>query len=276
MSLQDHGFRSLDSATVMTTELRQTGTISRSTISNPANQLCLNFVGGLCAGRTALRMEKTELKLGRGAECDIVLDGDTVSRVHCRILRLGNLFLIEDTSRNGTYVNGKRIEQAQLNDRDQVRVGQNLLVVDIATQTGTQALNGKVTSRDLLPYLLELRAHIVVKGLEIGVTQPFSEDTITIGRREGNQLVLDGDNISRQHVNIERRGEHYFARDLGSANGTYLNEQRLVAPALEAQLHDGDRLRIGDFELTVRLRNQDCILNFRKLKRDVTDLNRTL
>ena len=251
----------------MATEFRQTDTFSRPTLSNPANQLCLNFVGGLCAGRTSLRLEKAELTLGRGEECDITLDGDTLSRVHCRILRLGSMFLIEDTSRNGTYVNGKRIQQAQLQDRDQVRVGQNILVVDIATLVGTQALNGKATARDLLPYLLELRAHIVVKGLEVGVTQPFSEERITIGRRAENHLVLEGDNISRQHVSIERRGDRYFVCDLESANGTHLNDQRLVAPALEAQLRDGDRVRLGDFQLTVRLRGQDCILNFKQLKR---------
>ena len=256
---------------MMSTEFRQTETFSRPTLSNPANQLCLNFVGGLCAGRTALRLEKAELSFGRGDECDIVLDGDTVSRVHCRILRLGSTFLLEDSSRNGTFVNDKRIQQTQLHDRDQIRVGQNLIVVDIATLTGTQALNGKVTARDLLPYLLELRAHIVVKGLEVGVTQPFSEERITIGRRAENQLILDGDNISRQHVSIERRGEGYFVRDLGSANGTYLNDQRLVAPALEAQLRDNDRLRVGDFQLTVRLRGQDCILNFKKLKQSQTE-----
>jgi pSer/pThr/pTyr-binding forkhead associated (FHA) protein len=241
--------------------------LSRPTVSNPVNKLCLNFVGGLCAGRTSLRMEKGELTLGRGDECDITLEGDTVSRVHCRIVRLGSMFLLEDMSRNGTYVNGKRVNQCQINDRDQLRVGQNLLVVDILTLSGTQALNGKATARDLLPYLLELRAHIVVKGLEAGVTQPFNEERITIGRRSENHLVLDDDNVSRQHVSIERRGDEYFVRDLDSANGTYLNDQRLTKPALEAQLHDGDRVRLGDYQLTVRLRAQDCILNFKKLKR---------
>ncbi len=260
--------RSHESAPLRATEFLSVETLSRPTISNPVNKLCLNFVGGTCAGRTSLRMEKGELTLGRDEECDITLEGDTVSRVHCRIVRLGSMYLLEDSSRNGTYVNGKRVTQCQLNDRDQVRVGQNLLVVDILTLTGTQALNGKATARDLLPYLLELRAHIVVKGLEAGVTQPFNEERITIGRRGENHLTLEDDNISRQHVSIERRGDVYFVCDLASANGTYLNDQRLDQPALEAQLHDGDRVRIGDFQLTVRLRAQDCILNFKKLKRD--------
>jgi pSer/pThr/pTyr-binding forkhead associated (FHA) protein len=185
------------------------------------------------------------------------------------------MFLLEDMSRNGTYVNGKRIKQTQLKNRDQVRVGQNTISVDITPLSGTQTLNSKNTSRDLLPYLLELRAHIVIKGLEAGVTQPFSEERITIGRRAENNLVLDGDNISRQHVSIERRGDTYFVRDLGSANGTHLNDQRLLAPTLEAQLCDGDRIRIGDFQLTVRLRSQDCILNFKKLKRSKSETRNT-
>jgi len=96
--------------------------------------------------------------------------------------------------------------------------------------------------------------------LEDGVTQPFSEEKITIGRRTDNQVVLDADNISRNHVSIERQEGKYFIRDLESANGTYLNEQKVDL----AELNDGDRVRVGNFTLTVSLCDLDCILNFKK------------
>ena len=235
---------------------------SRPTISNPASKLFISFVGGLCAGRDGIvLLDKAEFQIGRGDDCDIQLEGDTVSRYHCKIRRLGNAFLVEDTSRNGTYVNGERIAATQLCDQDQVRVGQNILLIHLSSSTGTASLISKSTTPNLLPYLLELKPHIVVKGLEAGVTQPFGEERITIGRRADNHLVIDADNISRQHLCIERQGEEYLATDMGSSNGTFLNDQRIQSAALK----DGDSLRIGDYTLTVRLRGQDCILSFKQV-----------
>ena len=236
--------------------------IARATISNPASKLFISFVGGLCAGRDTIELDQPELVIGRGDDCEIKLEGDTVSRYHCKIKRIGNAFLLEDCSRNGTYVNGERIASIQLRDQDQVRVGQNILLVELTSSQGTSALSSKNTTPNLLPYLLELKPHIVIKGLEVGVTQPFGETRVTIGRRADNHLVLDEDNISRQHLCIERRDdEQYYAVDMGSSNGTYLNDQRIQT----APLKDGDILRFGDYSLTVRLRGQDCILSFKKI-----------
>ena len=115
---------------------------------------------------------------------------------------------------------------------------------------GTTALSSKSTTPNLLPnlpYLLELKPHIVVKGLEAGVTQPFGEERVTIGRRADNHLVIEADNISRQHLCIERQGEQYIATDMGSSNGTYVNGQRIEGsrlledyPALRAYIARGD------------------------------------
>jgi pSer/pThr/pTyr-binding forkhead associated (FHA) protein len=84
---------------------------------------------------------------------------------------------------------------------------------------------------------------------------------LDIGRREDNHVALGADNISRQHVAIERRERQYFICDLGSANGTYVNDRRTDL----AQLNDGDRLRIGNHTISVSLVEQDCILNFKKI-----------
>jgi len=233
----------------------------RITVSSPDSELCLSFAGGPCAGRTGMVLVKKNTVIGRGEECEEVLDGETVSRRHCSITRWGNAYFLTDTSRNGTYLNGQRISQAQLHDGDQIRVGQNLLMVTLPSLLGTGVLAAKATTPHLSTPLLHIKPHIVVKGLEEGVTQPFSEERITIGRREDNHLIVEADNISRQHAAVERRDGQYFICDLGSANGTYLNERRVE----EAPLRDGDRVRIGSFALSVSLREQDCILHFKKV-----------
>jgi putative nucleotidyltransferase with HDIG domain len=61
--------------------------------------------------------------LGRGPDNDIVLTGDEISRHHCRIEPTAEGFLVRDTSRNGTFVNGASAEQRILADADRLTVG---------------------------------------------------------------------------------------------------------------------------------------------------------
>lgn len=232
----------------------------RATLGSPPSKLSVSFADGLCAGRTSLILTRQVTSVGRGENCDLVLDGETVSRLHCQIIQLGVAYFVRDHSRNGTFVNGHRVQQVQLQDGDQLRIGQNIMLIHLTSSSGTDFLRSRDTAPHRIPPVIELIPHIVVKGLEDGVTQPFGDEKITIGRRTDNQVVLDADNISRNHVSIERLDGRYFVRDLDSANGTYLNEQKIDL----AELNDGDRLRIGNFTLTVSLCDFDCILNFKK------------
>lgn len=235
----------------------------RSTSGLPHNtRLSISFIGGLCADRTGVSISKDLITIGRFEECDIVLGGETISRVHCEISRAGSIYILRDASRNGTFVNGERVSQVRLQDGDQIRVGQNILMINIATSRKTRELSGKQTSAHRPSPNSELGPQIVVKGLEDGVTQPFSENLVTIGRGGDNHVVMDDDKVSRKHLEIERREKDYLISDLGSVNGTFLNDQRISKEIL----HDNDRLRIGDHLITVRLRDQDCILNFRTIR----------
>lgn len=231
----------------------------RITVSAPESELSLTFADGECAGRTSMVLPRQSTLVGRGEECDIVLDGETVSRHHCKITRSGSRFLIQDSSRNGTFVNGERIEQAQLKHGDQIRVGRNVMIVSLSSPSGTSALVTRQTTPLENSGAVAL-PHIVVRGLEEGVTQPFNDSSVTIGRRADCHIPLDADNVSRTHAAISRREQGYHVIDLGSSNGTYLNEQRIES----AQLKDGDRIRIGNYIITITLRGQDCVLNFKK------------
>jgi FHA domain/zinc-ribbon domain len=67
--------------------------------------------------------------VGRHPDSDIFLDDVTVSRRHAEFYRLGGRFTVRDVgSLNGTYVNRERIEEAQLNEGDEVQVGKFRLV----------------------------------------------------------------------------------------------------------------------------------------------------
>ncbi len=64
----------------------------------------------------------------------------------------------------------------------------------------------------------------------------------TLGRGDV-EIVLEDPFASSQHARIERQGGAIVLEDLGSTNGTYLNEELLRGPQ---PLHAGDRIRIGD------------------------------
>jgi pSer/pThr/pTyr-binding forkhead associated (FHA) protein len=56
--------------------------------------------------------------------------------------------------------------------------------------------------------------------------------------------------VSRRHARIQRQRTQFFVEDLGSANGTFLNGQRLT-PYLPHPLHDGDELQAGRVRMQI-------------------------
>lgn len=89
-------------------------------------------------------------------------------------------------------------------------------------------------------------AHLIgmsasVKGRKFTV----DSDTVRIGRRTGNPIVLDEPSISGIHCVITRTGRCFILTDLDSTNGTRLNG----APVHEARLNPKDILQIGNVEL---------------------------
>lgn len=68
--------------------------------------------------------------LGRATGADFSVDGALVSRVHCRLIALpgGGLELRDLDSTNGTFVNGKRIQTAQIESGDRIQIGRVELI----------------------------------------------------------------------------------------------------------------------------------------------------
>jgi diguanylate cyclase (GGDEF)-like protein len=63
-----------------------------------------------------------------------------------------------------------------------------------------------------------------------------------VGRGAENQIVLEGDSVSRRHAHFEQRGAVWYAVDDNSTNGTYVNDDQI---AREISLANGDRIKIG-------------------------------
>ena len=81
----------------------------------------------------------------------------------------------------------------------------------------------------------------ITKGKQAGLTMGLG-DHLKIGRSTDCQLILDDDYVSTRHARIYRSDGGYLVEDLGSTNGTYLNNERLSSPAPITPAHT---LRIG-------------------------------
>lgn len=66
-----------------------------------------------------------------------------------------------------------------------------------------------------------------------------------VGRARENQIVLDDATVSRHHAWIKSEGEEFLVFDIGSANGTFVNDQQVEEPR---RLQNGDVIRFGDAE----------------------------
>ncbi len=71
---------------------------------------------------------------------------------------------------------------------------------------------------------------------------PLVAERLTIGRDDGNDIVIPDRRVSRRHAEIVRVGSEFVLRDCESKNGTFVNGERVVQ---ERRLHDGDEIQVA-------------------------------
>jgi two-component system, cell cycle response regulator len=80
-------------------------------------------------------------------------------------------------------------------------------------------------------------------GPDLGRRIPLVERQYIVGRDSESGLVVSRSSVSRQHARLYQDDDMWWVEDLGSTNGTFVNEHRCVAPQ---RLTDSDQLRFGD------------------------------
>jgi predicted component of type VI protein secretion system len=69
------------------------------------------------------------------------------------------------------------------------------------------------------------------------------QDELTIGRDIGNRIVINDPEVSRKHARLTVQSDGYVIEDLGSTNGTFVNNQRLIGPHM---LRPGETIMLGE------------------------------
>jgi len=206
------------------------------------------------------------IRIGRGTEANDIaapLDYDSISRQHAEIRRDGDEFIIVDmNSTNGIYVNGALIKKATLHNEDEIRVGiaDKKQEIRILFQLGTEFLAKQALPKDARASTLSMTNEVSggdpylrlrFSNGEVGYFSIQKSDVV-IGRNEDADLSLHYPFISGQHFTLLQDGNQFFITDLGSTNGTFVNN-KLLPPKISTPIFDKAIIRIGDDSFGVSL-----------------------
>ncbi|WP_183098867.1 FHA domain-containing protein [Nocardioides pelophilus] len=210
------------------------------------------------AGATRI-FEGDRVVIGREADCDVVVSEPSASRHHAVLQREGGTWVAVDTSSNGTFVRGQRITRQALPMTPLSLhlggpAGEAVVVSLVAAQAPPPYQPAPVPSpyqppaddwwRNLPPPQLPAAAAPadawrpqavlppgqLAHGQSVVLPQQVASGrSLTIGREQGNDVVLEDALVSRRHARLDPAGPNRLAvlHDLNSYNGTYVNGHRV-------------------------------------------------
>ena len=181
-----------------------------------------------------INLDRSRITIGREGGNTVVLNANDVSGYHAEIhCEPGGVYLVDLGSTNGTFVNGKRIYVRQkLAAWDRVAFGAvQTELIDTAGRRPTRVLGARGQERSSAgrePWrLVGQRGGFEIFGRHV------------IGRDAGCDFTVSSNSVSRRHARLELRAGRLVVTDLGSANGTFVNGQRVR----ERVLRVGDEVR---------------------------------
>jgi len=212
-----------------------------------------------------------EISIGRHSSCHVQFPKDlrTVSREHARIIREGNRFKLMNLSKNGTYLNGKRIPEAYLKDGDVLMFAQGGPKVSFLTQieAGRSAVNISTpvspeppqappiipsTQRPPAPPVqakprpvpeISIQNTKVPLIIQYGPTlRSFNELPVTIGKGPGCDFILDHPSVFDQHAQLFFSQNQYWVKDLTGRQSVSINGQPIN---IKAPLNPDNQLALS-------------------------------
>lgn len=191
-----------------------------------------------------------------GREGDVMLIDGKVSRRHGQITSDNGQLLLEDLgSTNGTKLNGTALgpgEKKAVSGGDTISFGGYEVRVSLPGATGANAtavISSNKTAAIATPPKVEVApATLYGEGKEFALRAGLN----SFGRKADNDVSITDPYISGKHGVIEVAADGLFFTDIGSTNGTMLNDAKL-APNMRTAITAEDVIRLGSLEFRVRL-----------------------
>jgi len=181
-------------------------------------------------------IEKDRIIIGRGVEADLRVPENLrfVSGQHAEVQKETTGYFIRDlNSTNGTLVNNQLLQPDQdyaIGNESIIRIGDDNYGVSV----GITFYNPRETADSVAGFMQAAQA-----------TRIEQTSMLLIGRLENCDIVLDSPEVSRRHAIIRQVGDVYSLEDLGSSNGTYVNDEQIK----QTELHEGDLIQISNYRL---------------------------
>lgn len=94
------------------------------------------------------------------------------------------------------------------------------------------------------------RRLVIIKGPGSGQTLDLIDDIITMGRAADSKIVLTDEYCSNRHARLVRRADgRWLLEDMGSTNGTFVQERKITGPTV---VGIGEAIRVGRTEMELR------------------------
>lgn len=205
----------------------------------------------------------TTATIGSGQRADLRLVSDPpLPGVGIELTLTDGRYVLKKLDLDQVTVNNKPVETAVLADGDLIRVRGIRILFSHKDGKGEAKLNADAvasapmktvpvaevpTQRTMPPQRPAEPAKVLKRALE-GLEAPVAgkrfdleKDTITIGRDDGNDIVIDDLSVSLRHAEIVKKGKNYVLFDLSSSNGTFVQGRRIS----ENMLKNGFSVDIG-------------------------------
>ncbi len=213
----------------------------------------LSIEAGRLRGRQ-YRLEHAVATVGRAEENSVGLFGDpAVLPRHAEITKRADSYILKSLSpQQGVFVNGGRIESAELRDGDRIKIGNYEMQFHVRNTPlpGASSVRSVISPAPLASAAAFAAspngvAHLVNSG---GQRFEIRGGLTRLGRALDNDIVVDDSSVSRYHANIRSGDGAFELVDLNSRNGTFVADRRIT----EARISNGDSIRLGDVQLTFR------------------------
>jgi pSer/pThr/pTyr-binding forkhead associated (FHA) protein len=193
-------------------------------------------------------LEGATATIGRSSNNDICIPDRHVSRQHAVITYRDGIFMISDLeSANGTFVNDQKIEDPfPLFSGDVIRLFMPTIIFSSVTEDESKSLEERGTL-STTSFHTGKGQLIITSGPQEGQTIPLLLQEVTIGRATSSatwEVGLQDPSVSRPHARLEHRGNDWILIDLGSSNGTFVNDMQVTSD-IEYVLKDGDAIIFG-------------------------------
>lgn len=194
-----------------------------------------------------------------GREGDVMLVDGKVSRRHAQITSENGQLLLEDlNSTNGTKLNGTALapgEKKPVAGGDTISFGGYEVKVSLPGAIGansTAVISSNKTAAIATPPRVEVApATLYGEGKEF----PLRAGLNSFGRKPDNDISITDPYVSGKHGVIEVAADGTYVTDIGSTNGTMLNDAKL-SPNMRTAITEEDVIRLGSLEFRVRLNDQ--------------------